>query len=85
MHDVIDQSDFQNSFKVLLTSITKSESESSTSPSCLESSPSPNVWDSSPSRFISRRVSVAGKAGSRRRLSVAGSHGPAKLDFCRYR
>ena len=85
MHDVIDQSDFQNSFKVLLTSITKSES--SPSPSCLESSPSlsPNVWDSSPSRFISRRVSVAGKAGSRRRLSVAGSHGPAKPAFCRYR
>ena len=35
--------------------------------------------------FISRRVSVAGKAGSRRRLSVAGFHGPAKPAFCRYR
>ena len=47
MHDVIDHSNFQNSFKVLMTSITKSES--SPSPACLESSPSPNVWDSSPS------------------------------------
>ena len=49
MHDVIDHSDFQNSFKVLMTSMTKSES--SPSPACLESSPStsPNVWDSSPS------------------------------------
>ena len=26
-------------------------------------------------RFISRRVRVTGEAGSRRRLSVAGSHG----------
>ena len=47
MHDFIDHSDFQNSFKVLMTFITKSES--SLSPACLELSPSPNVWDSSPS------------------------------------
>ena len=51
MQDVINHSDFQNSFEVLMTSSTKSESESSPSPACLESSPSPspNVWDSSPS------------------------------------
>ena len=51
MHDVINHSDFQNSFEVLMTSSTKSESESSPSPACLKSSPSPspNVWDSSPS------------------------------------
>ena len=36
-------------------------------------------------RFISGRVSVAGEAGSSRHVSVAGSHGPAKPVFCRYR
>ena len=36
-------------------------------------------------RFISRRVSVADKAGSFRHVSFAGSHGPAKPAFCRYR
>ena len=36
-------------------------------------------------RFISRRVSLTGEAGSNRRVSVAGSHGPAKTAFCRYR
>ena len=35
--------------------------------------------------FVSRCVNVAGKAGSRRHASVAGSHGPAKPAFCRYR
>ena len=44
MHDVIDHSDFQNYFEVLMTSITKSES--SPSPACLESSLSPKLWDS---------------------------------------
>ena len=36
-------------------------------------------------RFISRRVSVTGEAGCSWRVSVAGSHGPAKPAFCRYR
>ena len=36
-------------------------------------------------RFISRHVRVTGEAGSRRRLRVAGSHGPAKPAFCRNR
>ena len=49
MHDIIDHSDFQNSFKVLMTFITTYESESSPSPACLESSSSLNMWDSSPS------------------------------------
>ena len=35
--------------------------------------------------FISRRLSVADKAGSRRHVSVAGSHVPAKPTSCRYR
>ena len=32
-------------------------------------------------RFISRLVSVAGKVGSLRHVSVAGSRGPAKSGF----
>ena len=36
-------------------------------------------------RFISRSERVTGEAGSRRRVSVARSHGPAKSAFSRYR
>ena len=35
--------------------------------------------------FISRCVRVTGEDGSRRRASVAHSHGPAKPAFCQYR
>ena len=34
--------------------------------------------------FISRRVRVTCEAGSRRSVSVASSHGPAKPALCRY-
>ena len=48
MHDVIDHSDFQNSFKVLKLLLLRSPSRVRVLHG-LESSPSPNVWDSSPS------------------------------------
>ena len=72
-HDIIDHSDFQNSFKVLMISSTKSES--SPSPACLESSPSPNVWDSSLSPSPNRLGLESDSSPSpRTRVPISGSN-----------